>query len=266
MTAVPDILLEITARRRRRLGLAEAPAVNQASPLQDASHNAFCAALERRRGAAIIAEVKMGSPQLGSLEGRFDPEEQAQIYADNGAVALSVEVESDFFFGSYDLLERCRRASGLPTIAKDFMVTPRQLEWARDAGADAILLIASLFEAEALEGYAQAARRLGLVPLIETHDRSDLEKLEEKEWELVGVNNRDLRTFEVNLERAIELVPRLPAGALRVSESGIHHRQDVHKLGEAGFDAFLVGETLLQSANPAAKLRELLGAAEEGQG
>ena len=265
-TVAPEILREITEGRRRGLGAeAESPPVGDRGPRQDASRNPFCAALERRRGNAVIAEVKMGSPKLGSLEGTFDPEEQARIYAKNGAAALSVVVEPDFFFGSYDLLERCRRASGLPVIAKDFIVTPRQLEWARDAGADAVLLIASLLEASALRLYAEGARRLGLVPLIETHGAEDLEKLGQEDWELVGVNNRDLRTFAVDLGRSIELLPRLPRGALRVAESGIRRRTDLRRLGDAGFDAFLIGEALVKAADPGAELRRLLAPREDGQ-
>lgn len=221
--------------------------------------NPFSAALCARRGAAVIAEVKMGSPRLGSLVGRFDPERQAEAYARAGAAALSVVVEPDFFFGSHDLLARCRAASGLPAIAKDFVVAPAQLDEARAAGADAVLLIAALYSRDELARWGEEARSRGLVPLVETHDERDLDLLSDARWELVGVNNRDLRTFEVSLERSIALRSRLPAGALAVAESAIHTRADVLRLREAGFDAFLVGEALLVSGDPGAKLAELLG-------
>jgi indole-3-glycerol phosphate synthase len=208
---------------------------------------------------AIIAEVKMGSPRLGSLQGRVDPVAQARIYAANGAAALSVVVEPDFFFGSYQLLADCRAASGLPALAKDFVVDPLQLAWARSAGADAVLLIAALYEPEELVRYARLARGLGLVPLIETHDAGDLACLAGEPWELVGVNNRDLRTFDVNLERAIALLPSLPPQALKVAESGIRDALDVALLVDSGFDALLVGEALLLADDPAARLRALLG-------
>lgn len=221
--------------------------------------NAFVAALSARRGRAVIAEVKMGSPRLGSLAGRFDPEERAAAYAAAGAAALSVVVEPDFFFGSYELLAVCKAASGLPAIAKEFVVDLRQLDWAVAAGADAILLIATLYARDELACWAGAARERGLVPLIETHDTSDLELLAGRDWELVGVNNRDLRTFEVDLGHSISLRPRLPAGALAVAESGIVARADVVRLQAAGFDAFLVGESLLLCENPAVKLEELFG-------
>jgi indole-3-glycerol phosphate synthase len=210
---------------------------------------------------AIIAEVKMGSPRLGSLAGRVDPAAQARIYAANGAKALSVVVEPHFFSGSYELLAECRAASGLPAIAKDFVVDPLQIVWARQAGADAVLLIAALYEPEELARYARYARLLGLVPLIETHDAADLALLAGERWELVGINNRDLRTFEVDLERSVALLPSMPREALKVAESGIRDALDVALLADSGFDALLIGESLLLAADPAAALRALLGEA-----
>ena len=201
----------------------------------------------------------MGSPRLGSLAGRFDPESQAAAYAAAGAAALSVVVEPDYFFGSYELLTACKAACGLPAIAKEFVVDLRQLDWAVAAGADAILLVAALYSRDELAGWARAARARGLAPLVETHDASDLELLEGEEWEMVGVNNRDLRTFEVDLAHSIAMRPRLPAQALAVAESGIATRADVDRLKSAGFDAFLVGESLLLCENPAVKLEELFG-------
>ena len=208
---------------------------------------------------AVIAEVKMGSPRLGSLAGRVDPEAQARAYAAAGAAALSVVVEPDFFGGSYELLAACRAASGLPTIAKDFVVHPRQLADARAAGADAILLIAALYDRDELLAWARLARGLGLAPLIETHDPADLDLLAGEPWELVGVNNRDLRTFEVDFEHSLALAPRLPPGALKVAESGIATAAEVARLAAAGFNALLIGESLLTAPDPGAKLRELLG-------
>ncbi|HXO21612.1 MAG TPA: indole-3-glycerol-phosphate synthase [Thermoanaerobaculia bacterium] len=256
-----DILRRIAERRRERItgdGLAVSTALAAGEPLS-AADNAFLAALERRRGRAVIAEVKMGSPRLGSLAGRVDPIKQAEQYAANGAAALSVVVEPDFFHGGYELLAACRRASGLPAIAKDFVVDPVQLRWAREAGADAVLLIAALFDAAEMARYAGLARGLGLVPLIEVHGRDDLAKLAGGTWELVGVNNRDLRTFEVDLGHSIALLSELPPAALKVAESGIDGRAAVDRLREGGFDAFLVGESLLLAADPGAKLQELAG-------
>jgi len=260
----PDILLRITERRRERIaevGAADSSAWAEGAPRTPAS-NAFLAALGTRRRSgppAIIAEVKMGSPRLGSLHGRVDPVAQARTYAAQGAACLSVVVEPDFFHGGYDLLAACREASGLPAIAKDFIVDPVQLLWARDAGADAILLIAALYEPAEMARYASLARGLGLVPLVETHDADDIAKLGGEPWEMVGINNRDLRTFDVDLQNSISLLAGLPAEAVKVAESGIRDALDVLLLRESGFDAFLIGETLLLAPDPAAKLRELLG-------
>jgi indole-3-glycerol phosphate synthase len=265
MTA-PDVLVRITERRRevvmaavtRHGGAGEIP---EGPPLTP-TDNPFLAALaarKRSRSPAIIAEVKMGSPRLGDLHGRVDPAAQARTYAGNGAACLSVVVEPDFFHGGYDLLAACRAASGLPAIAKDFLVDPVQLVWAKEAGADAVLLVAAMLEAEEMARYARLARGLGLVPLVETHDAADLAKLQGEPWELVGINNRDLRTFDVDLQRSIALLPGIPAEAFKVAESGIRDGLDVMLLHDSGFDAFLVGESLLLADDPAARLRELAG-------
>ena len=262
--STPDILLRIAERRRQRIAEAGGAGPELAEgPPRTPADNAFLAALRLRRGVPngvpkIIAEVKMGSPRLGSLHGRVDPLAQARLYAENGAAALSVVVEPDFFHGGYDLLAACREASGLPAIAKDFIVDPVQLLWAREAGADAVLLIAALYEAGEMARYARLARGLGLVPLVETHDADDIAKLGGEPWEMVGVNNRKLRTFEVDLQSSISLLAGLPVESVKVAESGIRDGLDVALLRESGFDAFLIGEALLLANDPAAKLRELL--------
>jgi indole-3-glycerol phosphate synthase len=261
----PDILVRIAERRRQRITETVAD-LAEGEPLSPAD-NRFLAAVSGRGRLgtpavpAIIAEVKMGSPRLGSLHGRVDPVAQARIYAENGAAALSVVVEPDFFHGGYDLLTLCKETSGLPAIAKDFIVDPVQLVWAKEAGADAVLLIAAMHESGELARYARLARGLGLVPLIETHGVDDIAKLLDEPWEMVGINNRDLRTFEVDLQHSISLVPSLPPGAVRVAESGIRDALDVLVLRDSGFDAFLIGETLLLAPDPGAKLRELTGQA-----
>lgn len=256
---VPDVLRRIVAARRERYAAVPArPLPERERPLSP-DENPFLAALSRPSSdARVIAEVKMGSPRLGSLAGRVDPLRQAETYAEVGAAALSVVVEPDSFDGSYALLAACRAASGLPAIAKDFVVHPRQLEEAREAGADAVLLIAALYPADELAAWGRRARGLGLVPLVETHDEADVAKLAGGGWELVGVNHRDLRTFDVDLARGEALLPRLPAGAIKVAESGIASGADLARLSRAGFDVFLVGESLLLAAEPAALLGELL--------
>lgn len=283
------VLQEIVETRRRRVVESAETLLAVPSPDQDdgglrtPANNAFLRALDAHRGRAIIAEIKLGSPRIGSLVDLVDPAEQAKIYADNGAAALSVVVEPDYFHGSYDLVGECREASGgLPAIAKDFVVDSVQLRWARMAGADAVLLIAALYEADELARLADTARSLGLVPLIETHSDEDVEHLaaagalthaalahaaltqtpgggRADAWELVGVNNRDLRTFHVDLEHSMDLARALPAGALKVAESGISGAPQIEQLQSAGFEAFLVGEALLLADDPATKLRELVG-------
>ena len=261
MSPLAAILRQIVENRRRKveaeMGKGLPP---KAQPEPERSvENDFTTSLRRHRGRALIAEVKMGSPRIGSLQGRLDPLRQAEVYAQNGAAALSVVVEPDYFFGSYELLVECRSHSGLPTLAKDFVVHPIQLQWAREAGADAVLLIAALFSDIELAAYANHARTLGLVPLIETHDTTDVARLSDAAWEIVGVNNRDLETFEVDLDNSMELANGLPEGSLKASESGITGARDLDRLAEAGFDAFLVGESLLLADDPGRKLQELLG-------
>ena len=248
MTPPSDILDQIVAKRRERLEEARAQQTYTEPPRRverlTVANNRFLAALNAKRGRAVIAEIKMGSPSLGSLENTFDPLELARTYARNGAAALSVVVEPDFFHGSYELLGVCHETSGLPAIAKDFVVDPLQLRWA---------------SVDELNKYAELARRLGLVPLVEVHDLSDLAKLGDGVWELVGVNNRNLRTFEVELGTSIALLHSLPSGALKVAESGIHDASDLAMLRGAGFDAYLIGEAFVTADDPVAKLRELCG-------
>ncbi len=264
MSQVADILIQITDQRRRRVEKMRAverlrqPTGDGSQLLSDAN-NAFLAALRERRGRAVIAEIKMGSPSLGSLVDQFEPLEMARTYAKNGAAALSVVVEPDFFHGSYELLAACHEVSGLPAIAKDFIVDPIQLHWAKRAGATAVLLVAALFSGQELKSYAELARAYGLVPLIETHGLSDLIKLDGQLWELVGVNNRDLRTFKVEIGHSMALQSSLPTSALKVAESGIHGIGELDMLRRVGFDAFLIGEALLKAPDPGAKLRELIG-------
>ena len=271
MTDLPDILRTLVESRRKRLVAA---AVDPAQwpiglPSRDeplsGSENRFVGALERRRGEAVIAEIKLGSPRLGSLVDRIDPDRQTSSYVDSGASAISVVVEPDHFFGSYELLAECRDSSGLPALAKDFVIHPVQIDWARSAGADAVLLIAALLEGDSLRELAGYARACDLVPLVETHGADDRDALQGADWELVGVNHRDLRTFDVSLDRSEAALRGLPGGALKVAESGIRCGEDTALLSAAGFDAFLVGEALLLSSEPGAMLEDLIAGARRGK-
>lgn len=263
MAEIADILRRIVDQRRSRVDEIVASGLDTsdrgpATSARPAGEEPFVERIRSADGRAVIAEIKMGSPRLGSLVGSVDPERQARIYAENGAVAISVVVEPDFFFGSYELLTRCRQVSGLPVLAKDFVVHPVQLEWARRAGAAAVLLIAALLSQRELFDLADQARQLGLVPLVECHSLADLRQLAGREWEMIGVNNRDLSTFEVDLRHSMELLPRMPEESVKVAESGIRNGADVGQLAVAGFEAFLVGESLLMAEDPASKLRELV--------
>lgn len=260
MSPAADILMKISSRRRAALaGAVRGMPASESGGVPLASSHPFLDALASS-GPSVIAEVKCGSPRLGDLRRRVDVGRLLEDYRQGGAAAVSVVVEEEHFFGSYELLEQCVAATDLPVLAKDFVVDPVQLDWAAEAGARAVLLIAALHSAGDLAALAAYARQLDLVPLIETHDRQDLEVLGSAGWELVGVNNRDLRTFEVDLEHSVEMVEYLPGGALRVAESGLSQPEDLVRLSEAGFDAFLIGESLLLAESPVDELRRLLGA------
>ncbi|MEM6796139.1 MAG: indole-3-glycerol phosphate synthase TrpC [Acidobacteriota bacterium] len=267
---IPDILAKIVERRHGHIGQARNKETFTRPPrraeVQGPGNNPFLSRIEAHRGRAVIAEIKLGSPSLGSLVGTFDPVERAESYARAGAACLSVVVEPDFFHGSYEILTRCVEATGLPAIAKDFVVDPLQLDWAQHAGAEAVLLIAALYSPDELREFARQARGLGLVPLIETHDASDVAKLEGAEWELVGVNNRDLRTFSVSLDTSRELYGTLPEGAFKVAESGIRSGADLRSLAASGFDAFLIGEALVTAGDPEGTLQDMLRPADAEHG
>jgi indole-3-glycerol phosphate synthase len=252
--AIPDILAQIVAHKRR------AP---QTAPLDRLERRA--AGLARRDFAsallaappAIIAEIKRASPSRGLFAPDADPARLAESYARGGAAALSVLTEERHFAGSLPDLEAARAAAPLPVLRKDFTLDPYDVAEAAAHGADAVLLIAALLETGRLRRLREYAEALGLAALVEVHNRAELEAALEAGARLIGVNNRDLRTFEVRLETSLELAPHLPAGALKVSESGIGSAAEVRRLREAGFHAFLVGEHLMTAPDPAAAVRAL---------
>lgn len=207
---------------------------------------------------AIIAEVKKASPSKGVLCGSFDPPEIARQYEAGGAAALSVLTDRDYFQGSLDDLQAARAAVRLPVIRKDFTIDSRHVLEAAAHGADAILLIAAILSEREIRDFGEAASQYGMAALVEVHDAAELEKAKSAGADLIGVNNRNLSTFAVSLETSLELAPQMPKGALLVSESGIRTGADIARLREAGYSAFLVGEHLMKSADPAAALRELV--------
>jgi indole-3-glycerol phosphate synthase len=208
---------------------------------------------------AIIAEVKKASPSKGILSANYQPVATAIEYRLGGAACVSVLTDRDFFQGSLEDLESVRAAVELPVIRKDFTLEPVHLYEAAAHGADAVLLIAALLRAKELRELRQLADVLGMAALVEVHDEGELERALESGAALLGVNNRDLHTFEVKLETSVRLAARMPDGLLKVSESGIFTRGDVEMLRDAGYQAFLVGESLMKSPSPAAALRELCG-------
>ena len=210
------------------------------------------------QGTAIISEINKASPSKGLIRSDFYPEKLARTFETAGAAALSVLTDNEFFQGSIEDLATASRAVKIPCLRKDFMLDPFQILEARAAGADAILLIVSAHTDASLSALRDEARSMGLDVLCETHDREELERAVQLGFDLIGVNSRDLRTFSVRTESLFELAPFMPAGAVMVAESGIRTADEIAKLHAAGYDAFLVGETLMRQPDPAAMLALLL--------
>ncbi|HTX77243.1 MAG TPA: indole-3-glycerol phosphate synthase TrpC [Terracidiphilus sp.] len=227
----------------------------------------WAAALRHRAasGPAVIAEIKKASPSKGLIRADFDVEWVARRYESGGATALSVLTDEPFFQGSLRNLELASRAVRLPCLRKDFTLDEYQIVEARAHRADAILLIAAALKSDEIKRLAAAARAIGLDVLAEVHTRDELnvvlDTLGEDGASAIGVNNRDLHTFEVDIERSLELVATIPSTVLRVAESGITSHADIARLRAAGFDAFLIGESLMREPDPGAALRDLLAGA-----
>jgi indole-3-glycerol phosphate synthase len=219
----------------------------------------FRAALERPLGVQVIAEVKKASPSAGLLRADFDPIQIARVYEQHGATCLSVLTDAPFFQGRLEYLTAIRAAVAPPLLRKDFILDRYQVLEARAAGADAVLLIAEILPDAELSRLLHQTWDLGMEALVELYDADHLQRVLDSGARLIGVNNRDLRTFVTRLEHTLELAPRIPAGYCLVSESGIRTRQDVLRLETAGVRAILVGETLMRAADIGAKLDELRG-------
>lgn len=260
---VPDILRRILARkaeevaeRRQRRPLAEI----EASLAEAPRLRGFAAALDSRIAegrAAVIAEIKKASPSKGVLRADFDPAAIAASYARGGAACLSVLTDVDFFQGADAYLEEARAACTLPVLRKDFMLDPYQVVEARAIGADCILLIVAALEDARMQELAGLAQDLGMNVLVEVHDAAELERALRLPCRLIGINNRDLRSFDVSLDTTLELLAEIPGDRLVVTESGIHTPADVALMREHGVHAFLVGEAFMRAEEPGAKLAEL---------
>ena len=257
VSVAPGILARIVGHKRAELAnisrnRAELERLAAArSPARD-----FRAAL-RSNQPAVIAEIKKASPSRGILVENFDPAAIAQTYASGGAAALSVLTDREFFQGSLADLESARGACKIPALRKDFTIDEFHVIEAAAHGADAILLIAAVLDESEMRRFRELAAKFGMASLVEVHDADELDAALASGAEIVGVNNRDLSTFEVKLETSLRLIEKIPANVIRISESGIHSNDDIRRLTSAGFDAFLVGEHLMKSPDPAAALRAL---------
>jgi indole-3-glycerol phosphate synthase len=255
---IPDILARIVARKHEELSILRAKSreLERAADARVNDQRPFDAAL-RSNKPAIIAEIKKASPSKGVLSHDFQPAATATAYQAGGAAAISVLTDRDFFQGSLTDLKTVRATVGLPVLRKDFTLEPLQVIEAAAHGADAILLIAAILTAREMRGLRELAEAYGLAALVEVHDAAELSPALDSGARIVGVNNRNLRTFEVTLDTSLDLAARIPGEVLKVSESGIHDANDVHRLLDAGYSAFLVGEHLMKSGDPAAALRSL---------
>lgn len=216
----------------------------------------FIRALCAQAGVAIIAEAKKASPSKGLIEPNFDPIRVAQWYANNGATAISVLTDRHFFQGELDFLIQIRRQVSLPVLRKDFIIDPLQIEEAQVAGADAILLIAAILNLEQLRSFRLHAESLGMDALVEVHDEAELEQALASDAQLIGINNRNLHDFSVDLNTSFRLKALVPPGIPVVSESGISTVDDVRRLKEAGIDAALIGESLMRAGRRGTLLQE----------
>jgi indole-3-glycerol phosphate synthase len=245
------------AKKKRSLGAVREDALSRV--LTRDFEGALRAKIAAGR-AAVIAEVKKASPSKGVLRQDFIPADIAQSYAEHGAACLSVLTDRQFFQGSADFLKQARASCDLPVLRKDFMVDPYQVYEARSMGADCILLIAACLSDAQMAEMETIARSLDMAVLVEVHDAAELQRALKLKTRLVGVNNRNLRTFEVSLETTLGMLEDVPADRLLVTESGILQREDVQRMRAAGVHAFLVGEAFMRAPDPGEALAQLFAA------
>ena len=251
-----NILETITAKRvaaAHKYSVRELEKMIEDLPLPRSFADAF-----RNDGISIIAELKKASPSKGLIRADFHPEILAPILENAGAAALSVLTEPEYFLGSLDYLEKVHKIVKLPLLRKDFITQEIQILEARAAGASAVLLIAAVLTAEKFRTLHQFAKSIGLDILCESHSREEIEMLAENGAEIIGVNARNLKDFHVSQDVVLENLSEIPAGIIRIAESGIRNREDIRTLHEAGADGFLIGEALMRESDPGAKLREFL--------
>ncbi len=263
MSRIPDILARILERKREEIveRASRTPLMELRSRCANSADAwGFASALRARVDsgrAGVIAEIKRASPSKGLLRDPYEPADIARRYAANGAACLSVLTDRDFFQGNEDHLVAARIAAAVPVLRKDFVIDPYQVYESRALGADCILLIAAALDDQRMSELASCARELGLDVLVEVHDAAELDRALALELPLLGINNRDLRTFEVSLDTTLTLLGAIPDDRLVVTESGIHTAEHVSLMRENGVHCFLVGEAFMRAPDPGAKLAEL---------
>jgi indole-3-glycerol phosphate synthase len=263
MTNTPDILktilakkVEEVANRKQRMGISDLEDIAQGVE----KPRGFYKALQHKASTkkpAIIAEIKKASPSQGVIRENFEPITIGIDYAMNGAACLSVLTDKEFFQGAEAYLQMVRERCPLPVIRKDFMIDPYQIYESRALGADCILLIVAALGDSQMQELADTATKLGMDVLVESHDAAELERALELDTKLMGINNRNLRTFETSLQTTLELKLQIPADRLIITESGIHTQDDVQLMLDNGIYAFLVGESFMRAESPGQKMREL---------
>lgn len=261
----PDILKTILQRKTEEIAerseIVSTQEMNERTQAADPVRG-FITAIEQRIAndqSAVIAEIKKASPSKGILRDNFDPAAIAQSYQQHGAACLSVLTDKDFFQGSEDFLQQARNACSLPVIRKDFIIDPYQVLEARAIHADCILLIVAALDDDRLQELFEQAHELQMDVLMEVHDNAELECALKSGARLIGINNRNLRTFETSLSTTIDMLDRIPGDRIVVTESGIHTAQDVQLMRDHDVHTFLVGEAFMKADDPGVKLAELFG-------
>jgi indole-3-glycerol phosphate synthase len=263
LTDTPDILKRILDKKieevaKRKLGMTIANLQEIAETVE--KPRGFYNALQEKvlaKKPAIIAEIKKASPSQGVIREDFEPVAIGQDYAMNGAACLSVLTDKDFFQGAEVYLQMVRERCPLPVLRKDFMIDPYQIYEARALGADCILLIVAALSDSQLQELSNTAMQLGMDVLVEVHDAEELQRALKLDTRLIGINNRNLRTFETSLQTTLDLIAKIPADRIIITESGIHTHDDVQLMLDNGIYAFLVGEAFMRADSPGQKMREL---------